>query len=315
MIPRCRLLLLAALVAGLAPARADDAKTLELKPKWKKGDAVRYDMTRTQVRESDAKVVRKVTTHTPVEIEVIEADPDGSVVRWAQGTTTFDDPKLDDDPTVRAINAIFKNMDIDLDLDANGTYEGLRNWKELRNTGHKVQDAVLAQMSKTGTSKATVDYLRKETDKFFASKETVEATFSKQAALLVIPFGNKFELGKTVEYETQLPNVLGGDEPFPAKGTYLLKAIDKDANTATLVYKQTPDPKELNRVLRKFFDDLATKTGKPAPKDLPELDLTDTMEYEFDLASGWVKSVTHTRVAKQPASTQTETTTLTRKGK
>lgn len=315
MIPRCCLLLLAALVAGFAPARADDAKSLELKPKWKKGDAVRYDMTKTQVRESDAKVLRKVTTHAPVEIEVIEADSDGSVVRWAQGTTTFEDPKQDDDPAVRAVNAILKNMDIDLDLDANGTYEGLRNWKELRNTGHKVQDAVLAQMGKTGTSKATLDYLRKETDKFFVSKEAVEAAFSKQAALLVIPYGTKFEPGKAVEYETQLPNVLGGDEPFPAKGSYLLKAVDKDASTATLVYKQTPDPKEMNRVLRKYFEDLATKTGKPAPKELPELDLTDTIEYEFDLATGWVKTVTHTRVAKQAASTQTDTTVLTRKGK
>lgn len=311
MTPRRCLALIVAL-AALAPARAQE-KSLDLKPAWKKGDVERYEMTKTQTRENDGKVVRKVATRTPVEVEVLSADADGSAVRWAQGTTTFEDPKFDDDPAVRALNAILKSVDIDLELDATGTFTGLRNWKELRGTGHKVQDTVFAQMQKTGTSKATIDYLRKETDKLFASKEAIEAAFSKQAALLVIPYGTKFELGKVVEYDTTLPNVLGGDEPFPAKGTFVLKGLDTAAKTATIVYKQTPDPKELNRVLRKWLDELATKTGKPAPKDLPELELTDTIEYEFDLATGWVKSVTHTRVAKQPGTTQTDVTALTRK--
>jgi hypothetical protein len=313
MTPRRCLALLVAL-AALAPARAQD-KALDLKPTWKKGDTARYEMTKTQTRENDGKIVRKVATRTPVELEVLNADADGSGVRWAQGTTTFEDPKYDDDPGLRALNAILKSMDIDLELDATGTFTGLRNWKELRGTGHKIQETVLAQMQKTGTSKATIDYLRKETDKLFASKEAIEASFSRQAALLVLPYGTKFEVGKVVEYEASLPNVLGGDEPFPAKGTFVLKALDSDAKTATIVYKQTPDPKELNRVLRKWLEELATKTGKPAPKDLPDLDLTDTIEYEFDLATGWVKTVTHTLVAKQPGTTQIDVVTLTRKSR
>jgi hypothetical protein len=317
MTPRCCLLtvvVLGALGAGVAPARAPsaDAKT-ELKPKWKKGDSVRYEMVKTQSRESDGKVTRKVTTRTPVEVEVADADSDGSVFRWKQGSTVFDDPKLDDDPAVRAVNAITKGLDIDLDLDATGAYTSVRNWKELRNTGHKVQDAVLAQMQKTGTAKATIELLRKETDKLLASKESIEAAFSRQPLLLVLPFGREYEIGKTVEYETELPNVLGGEEPFPANGEYTLKAIDKDTNTATIVFKLAPDPKEMNKVLRKWLDDVAKQTGKPAPKELPELELNDVIEYQFDLTAGWVKTVKHTRTAKQTAFTQTDVLTLTRK--
>jgi hypothetical protein len=70
MIARCRrslLVALAALVAGFAPVRAEEkAKELELKPKWKKGDTTRYEMTKSQVRESDGKVTRKILTRTPV---------------------------------------------------------------------------------------------------------------------------------------------------------------------------------------------------------------------------------------------------------
>ena len=319
MIARCclaSLVALAALVVAFGPARATPgaAKGLELKPKWKKGDTVRYDMVKTQVREADGKVTRKVRTTTPVEVEVADVDEDGSVVRWTQGSTVFDDPKTDDDPAARALNAILKGLDVDLEIGAGGAFAGLRNWKDLRTTGHKVQDAVLAQMAKTGTAKATIELLRKETDRFFASKEAIEAAFSRQPALLVLPYGREYEQGKTAEYETDLPNVLGGDEPFPAKGEYTLKAVDKDANTATLVFKLTPDAKEVPKVLRKWLDEAAKKAGKPAPTELPELELHDVIEYEFDLAAGWAKSVTHTRTVKQGASTQTDTTTLTVKG-
>jgi hypothetical protein len=321
MIARCCLSALVALAAvvGFAPARATpspaEAKALELKPKWKRGDAARFDMVKTVTRESDGKVTRKVTTRTPVEVEVLDTDEDGSIVRWTQGSTVFDDPKFDDDPAIRAFNAILKGLDVDLDLNASGGFTGLRNWKDLRGTGHKVQDAVLAQMAKAGTSKATVELIRKETDKYFATKESIETAFGRLPVLVVLPYGREYEAGKTAEYETELPNVLGGDEPFPAKGEYTLKAVDKDANTATLVFKLAPDPNEMNKVLRKWVDDVAKKAGKPAPKELPELALNDAIEYEFDLAGGWIKTVTHTRTAKQTAYTQTETITLTAKPK
>jgi hypothetical protein len=300
---------------GHAPAARPDEKTLELKPKWKKGDSARYEMTKTQLREADGKVVRKVGTHAPVEVEVLAADGDGFVLRWTQGSTVFDDPKQDDDPSARALNAILKSVDVELELDPSGTVTGMRNWKDLRGTGHKIQDGVLSQMAKAGTAKATLEQLRKETDKYFASQESIEATFARQPALLAFPFGRGYEPGKTVEYETELPNVLGGAEPFPAKGACTLKAIDKDTNTATIVFKHTPDPKELPKVLRKWLQEEAKKAGMPPPKDLPELELEDVLEYQIDLATGWIKSLTHTRTTKQPTSTQTDTLTLTRKAK
>jgi hypothetical protein len=314
---RFRPALVAALVAGFAPARGDsaDEKSLELKPAWKKGDVARYEMTRTQVRESDGRVDRKVVTRTPVDVEVVESGGDRIVLRWSQGSTVFDDPKRDDDPSARAVNGILKGMDIDLVLDPGGRFTGVRDWKELRGGGVKTRDAVLAQMAKSGTAKATLDLLRNDTDKLFATKESIEAAFARQPALLVNPFGREYEVGKAVEFETELPNVLGGDEPFPATGTYTLKALAKETNVAAIVFKLAADPKEITRVLRKWLDETAKTTGVPAPKDVPELTLEEVTEYQFDLTAGWVASVTRTRTARQPTFTQTDVLTLTRKAR
>lgn len=314
MFARLCLVLLAAACLGI-PATADELKELELKPKWKSGDIARYEMTRIQVREVDGKPVRKVVTRTPVEVEVIDTNEEGSFHRWTQGSTVFDDQKFDDDLSARALNSILKSIDIDLELDADGLFLGVRNWKELRGNSHKLQDAVLAQMAKSGAPKTTLDQLRKEMDKFFATKESIELAFTRHSALLFLPFGETYELEKAVTYETELPNVLGGDVPFPAKGEYTLKSVNKETGIAIIVFKRCPEPKEMTRVLRAWVDDVAKKAGKPAPRELPELELQDVIEYEFDLNTGWVKSLTHTRTAKQTAFTQIETMIFTRKSR
>jgi|GEM_PF-4261621 len=296
-------------------ARGEEPKVVEFKPKWKRGDSFRYEMTRTEVRAEDDKVIRKATVRTPIEVEVVVVDEEVSVLRWTQGTTVFDDPKMDTDPLARAVNTILKGLDIDLELDAEGTLVGIRNWREIRTTGHKIQAVLLAQMAKTGTPKTTIDFVRRETDKFFATKESIEAVFTRQAALLCLPYGVEYQLGKPVAYTAEIPNIFGGDTAFPAKGEATLKAINPDTGIASIVFKQTLEPKERNRVLRKWLDDIAKQTGKTPPKELPEFHLDDVMEYEFDTNASWVKSVTHTRTGKIDNTTQTETVTLTRKAR
>ncbi|MCS6863527.1 MAG: hypothetical protein RMJ56_00020 [Gemmataceae bacterium] len=294
-------------------AASAERPTVEIRPVWRMGDAVRYQMTKTQQREFDGKVLRKVQTTTPVEVEVIEMDDDGIVLRWRQGSTTFEDPKHDDDPVLRTLHMMFKALDIDVQLDTEGVLIGLRNWKELRGTGHKVQEAILTQMAKSGTAKSTLDTVRKETDKLLATQESLETAFLQYPALLVFPLGTSYEMGQTLTYETTIPNIFGGPTPFPALGEYQLKALDKDSDMATIIFKQSLHPKESPRILQQWLAEEAKKTGKPAPGELPDFQIQDIIEYEIDCKTGWVKSVTLTRNGKMDKLTATETVTLLRK--
>jgi hypothetical protein len=310
MLPRACLLPLLVLLAG--PLAAREPNPVELRPRWKAGDSARYDMTRTVVRQADGQVVRKATAHTAVEVEVAEADNEGSVIRWTQGSTVFEDPKAEE-PLDRATGSIRKLLDVDLDLDGDGALEGVRNWKDLRSSAHKVQEAVLAQLAKAGASKATIESVRKETDKFFASKESVERTFASQSPLLFLPFGREYDLGAPVAFEGELPNPYGGEEALPARGEFTLKSMSTQDGLAVIVFKQSLDPKEAPAALRKWFDESAKQAGKPAPQEVPELQIDEVTEYEFDTTTGWVKSVTRTRTVKEGSQSQTETVTLTRK--
>src|SRR5262245_12675071 len=91
-------------LALLPAARADEPKTFELLPVWKRGEKLQYEMTRKQIRETDGKVVRNNSGRAPVEVEVITADEkEGYVLRWKLGEMVFDDPKLADNPLIKTM--------------------------------------------------------------------------------------------------------------------------------------------------------------------------------------------------------------------
>ena len=314
---RC-LSFLALLLAAAVP-RPDAARAapvdgpVKLVPVWKLGETARYEMTREQARKVGAAEPTRSVAWTQVEVEVVDADEDGVVLRWMQGSAMYDDPKSGDDPLVRTLNTIFKGVDVDLELDADGTYVGVRNWKEVKATGHKIQDVMLKNLEKMKAPKATVESVRAVTDPLFASKESVEAAFGKQPALLVRPLGKAYEAGKAVTYDDTFPNPVPGGDPIPTKGERTFKVSDPDAGVARVTFKQTPDQTDVNRITEQALRDAAKKAGKAAPEQFPEFKLEDVVEYEVEVKTGWVRSVTHTRTVTVGDTTQTEVVTITRK--
>jgi hypothetical protein len=300
-------------LAVLTAARGDEPKAVELKPRWKPGEKWAYEMTRKQTREADGKVVRASGARTPVEVEVVAADAKGFVVRWKLGEATPDDPKLADNPLAKAVARLTDGMTVDLEIDADGDLVGVKNWKELQATGKKLQDAVMKEVENAKLPKAAADALRTESGKMFASRETVEAAFTRQPALLVMPLGRTYDAAKPATADVTLANPFGGD-PIPATAAFALKKYDPATGLATVTVTQKPDPKELKKVLEKTLKELAKKSGQnPDDVKLPAFDMTDEAEFVVDAKTGWVQSATHTRRTKTGTSVSTETMTLTRR--
>ena len=310
MIPRAYFLLAVVTAIAGSSARADDVKTVELLPHWKQGNTARYKLTRTQTREMGGKVEWKSVARTAIAVEVVSANEDGFILRWAQGSAMFDDPKAGNEPLVKTMNVILKSVELDLEIGTDGALRGLHNWKELKGTGLKMRDVALSGLAKAGVAKSALDTIRKDTTPMFATKESLEAAFTQQPALLVYPLGQTYTAGMPVEYDDELPNPYPGGDPIPTQGEFSLKEIDATAGLIRVVYKQTPDPKELNSIIENTIRALAKKMGKPAPEVFPEFKMSDMIECEVDLKTGWVKSVTHTRTTSAGDTTQAEIITL-----
>lgn len=300
-------------LAVLPAGRADPPPPVELKPLWKQGQKVRYEMTRKKTRETDGKVVGGASGRTPVDVEVIAAGGNGYVVRWKLGEMVPDDPRLAGHPLAKAMTRLTDGMAVDLEIDPDGELIGVKNWKELQETGKKIRETVLEEVEKANVPKAAIDVMRAETDKLFASKMAVEASFTRQPSLLVIPLGHAYDPARATKADVDLPNPFGGD-PIPATAEFTLKAHDPAAGLATVTFVQRPDPAKLKAVLEKTFRDLSKRLGKnPADVILPAFDLTDRAEYTVETKTGWVRTVTHTRRMQTGTSVATDTTTLTRR--
>ena len=306
-----------AIVIGLSLALlpavcAEQPSGLELKPHWKVGEKLRYEMIRAQSRDTNGKVVRG-GSRAPVDVEVIAAGEAGFVVRWRLGETVSDDPKAANNPVFQAMTKLTAGMKVDLEISPDGRLLGIENWKELQKTGKQIQETVLEELAEGNLPKTAIEALRAETDKLFANRESVEASFTRHPALLVIPLGQTYDKANPAISEVDLANPFGG-EPIPAVGEFLLKSHDSETGLATVTFTQKPDPKKLKRVLEKSLRDLAKRLGKNMDGvTLPAFDMTDEAEYAVETKTGWVRRVVHTRRTQTGTSVATETTTLTRR--
>jgi hypothetical protein len=91
---------------------------------------------------------------------------------------------------------------------------------------------VLGKLGRAELPKATLDVMRAETGKLFARKQAVEASFTRQPGLLVIPLGVAYDPGKTTTADVTLPNPFGGDL-IPATAEFARKTHDPATGLAT----------------------------------------------------------------------------------
>jgi hypothetical protein len=287
------------------------AEDLELLPKWNAGEIWKYEMKKSRQRIKGGKTIMDVGTRTRVEIEVLQADEKGFVLRWTQGGTAFDNPEHAKNPVVRAMVDLVKDLKIELVVDKEGSLEGVRNWRDLKKKTFEILELMTAEMTKAGVPKATVDGIRGMVEPLVSSEESIALFFTREPGLLLVPLGHVYSPGKTIPFIDEVPNPFGGDS-FPTKSVIKLERIEAGTGNATIRMKQTLDPAQLNRILEKTMNDLARRVGKPVPpgQELPEFNMEDEAEFAVEPKTGRVISVSHSRITKTSGFVQKETVIL-----
>jgi hypothetical protein len=299
----------------IAPAAADDPPgPVQILPRWKKGDRLAFEMVKTKVKSQGGKVVQKGVARTPVRIEVTEATKTGFLVRWTHGETRLDDPAQDNNPVVRKMANLVNGVHAVFRFDADGTLEGIENWKEVKEVTGKIADTLAGELRRAGMDAATVEKIIGQAKAMLETREQIEQFCFKEAHIFFAVLGDTYTPGKPGEYQDELPNPLGG-EPFPTRVTRTLKGFDKATGRAVIALKQSIDPKAAARIMDKTLKDLAAKLGKPAPggEAMREFRIADAAEFTIDAGTGWIIHLTHTRTATTGTISQEETVTFTRK--
>jgi hypothetical protein len=106
-----------------------------------------------------------------------------------------------------------------------------------------------------------------EVNKVYNSKENIEAIGINEIQQFHTFFGAKYIKGEITRGTIQIPNVLG-TKPFDAAVEIFLEEINTKDENYILRFEQSVDKKQLATAVTEYINNLAKKTGKPAPKNL-----------------------------------------------
>ncbi len=289
--------------------------SIEVLPHWKKGEAVRLEITRARVKSADGKSTITGKTHTDFTIEVLSVNDDGYLVGWTAGKTTFDTLSQAEHSFLGQVVNLMSGRQIILEIDSHGAIRGVKNWKELKSAALKSLDALATteNLQKEKPDKALMSSLRAQWESMLGTKAQVEELCTREAQIYFMVLGREYTDNNSYEYEDLLPNPLGG-EAFPTHARMALKTFDKQAGQAVITWSQTADSKQVARILESMMKEMSARLGgKPLEGEFPKaISMEDHAEIVVDAATGWVRTLTHTRSINFGVRAQVDATSIIR---
>src|SRR5688572_16838387 len=141
------------LAVGTVASAAVDS--FELHPRWKKGERVRFEMTKSREKARLDKLIFKTTTRTEVEVEVLTATEDAFVLAWTLGETKFDDTNETQNVLVQKMANLLKGHRMVLELDSQAGIQSVQNWRELKAASTKRLEILSTELKAAGIDPAT----------------------------------------------------------------------------------------------------------------------------------------------------------------
>ncbi len=294
------------LVAGTASATGQ----IKLPLPWTQGVQVAYrsDATQDKTRAGTHQQLRtrEVLRIEVLRIEVAEAGDDGIVQVWHNI-----DPVVEgsgDAPTLAreqaVATALAKRMGAipyEVQLNAKGEYQGLRNWEVLATAMREVLLPVLVDQARGRPELAGLDdaALRAKFEPVLArlsGRDATNASLGREAAIFNYFTGAGMTPGQARHYEDTVPSPWSADL-IPTRGTFEISNVDEKAGTVSIRWEQDIDPAKAREIVRK---NLEAATGKPLPADdglsLPAgVRLSDRATVVLDRATGLPLSLDHRR--------------------
>jgi len=291
--------LVLALCAGSAQA------TVSLPVPWKEGMVLRYRST-SSTEKTKGKLHSRLQTQDVTELRIVQADANGFVQQWRslapEVAVTGDGDQVNAELKVaKALVARFKSLPIEANLDANGSYHGLRNWQELGAAMREVMLPALVEQSAArkdlaGTSRDELQSRLAPALDRLTSQAAIDASLGRQAAIFNYFTGASIARGKKVTYQDSLPSPWSSDV-IPSQGSFELVAEDAKAGTVTIHWQQGLDAVKGRDAIWRMAGALGFDRDKGAGSDgLPKgLVLKDEATVVLDRSSGLPLKLEHRR--------------------
>jgi len=298
------------------PERANDpASIVSAVPRWSKGDRLALREEHTSRRGTDGnKTKPSMKASSILDLEVLEAGPDGYVVHWVSGRPNIDTRGVTGQPVLEQLVKMTAGVGLEIVIDADGTPTGVRNAAEVRRKMKRIGASLRKELAAQDAPMELIDGLLAQLATTYESEQAILEHVAKSASVYFLPLGWRFEPGVPIEYETQIASP-SGTAPLPSQGTLALDSYDADTGMARVTWTQRVDRERAGSAIRALVGSLLGGTEMTADLSaaIDAVDIEDRAEYVIDTRSGWVVDMTHERSVRMPGAERVDRATIRRR--
>ena len=280
---------------------------LRISANFQEGVRYRLEVIETRERARDGGFVMAQTSELGVDMLVKSSSDAGALIEWTFGPATV---KTAGDPQAgRLANEIGRLIDgqkVAYRTNQNGEVTALANTAQLTSFYEKSIEQVLDGLAAQTDDPQLIDDVRANLATLLT--EDYAATRALELPRLLHFFAG-LELAKGITYsragEMNLPPSV---EALPSTLDYELKWFDRTAGVAWLRWSQSVEPEQAAGAVKAYIETLAAQLGQSMPEEfnIGAIDVSDSADYEIDLATGFPKQVIYTRKVELFGFSQTE---------
>lgn len=294
------------------PAAAPNVASLPVEPlriaaNFPQGARYRLEVTETRERARDGGFVMAQTSEMGVDMVVKPGPDDGALIEWTFGPATVE--TAGDPRTGRLASELGKLIDgqiVEYRTNRNGEVTELGNPGQISVFYEKSIERVLTAIDAQAGDPRLIDKIRSNLTPLL-SGDYAAARALDLPRLLHFFSGLELAVGKTYSRDGVM-NLPPSADALPSTVDYELKWFDRAAGVAWLSWRQSVDPQRAAGAMKDYVEALAAQSGRPLPEgfDIGAIDVSDSADYEIDLATGFPRQVIYTRKVELFGFTQTE---------
>jgi len=226
---------------------------------WSKGDSYDFKVTKVKKRWTNDKLTKNDSTQYITNFKVIDSTEKSYTLQWSFKNFLTNSHrenlnKLFDNK--QAVNDIVKNYGVTKVIyktDEYGSFLEIINWKEISilmgNMLKELEESIKIRKPEKAND---VEQAMAPFVKIYSSKEGIEQLVFYELQYFHFPFGIEYDTNKPLEYEQELPSMVGGE---PIKADAKLSIFETNLENLYCVLKEEAiiNPAETKRQVTLLF--------------------------------------------------------------
>lgn len=247
---------------------------------WDIGDSYDFKITKLKNEIKNSVQTKNDSSSYIINFLVIDSTATSYKIKWTTQNQLFSS-SLIPEKILESVSD-YEEIDVIYETTEVGEFIGIENWEEISKTSSALFKQVMAlAMEDKKIDKNALQKIISPIMSIFETKEGIEQVLFKELQYFHYPFGVEFSIDTPIEYEEEIPNMLGG-KPIRGTSKVYFTEVDHDDYYCAFTREMVLNPEDTKETLSYVFKKMGIKDRdfKKAMKEAI-FDIKDVNTHEY----------------------------------